>query len=211
MARRRTDWLRSAEAGLLALVWWAMTLAIPLRHLSALGDSEPLARGLFAVALLPIGALVAGLALRSPVWLAGAVPAACLPAFLMEPRLLGEHVYGYPAFALSAIVLALYLVAALRLRTRGAVRSDRRRVEGKLLAVEGVLAVVLLLFAWWAAFDPSVAEKAASAGVEPGSRALSSVVLVVCWLTAAFVVVRRLGLDRPGAPNEANGGGGTAS
>lgn len=92
---------------------WTFVLAIPWIHVHGAwpGPAEPLLLGAIAA---PLAALILGAAVGSDALLLLGFPLLLLPALLTDGALTGRRVYGLDAWAVTACLLGLYLIAALR-------------------------------------------------------------------------------------------------
>lgn len=177
----------------LGLALWAFALLLPWLHLAAPGTARAVADLLREpLLLLPVAALLAGVASGRATWLVTGVPLALLPAVLHDPSLVGERVYGFPAFVLTGAVLAAWValaaqVGAAPVTAAGPARetlSGRVRTAGA--GLTAALVVTFAAFAWWAAFDPGVVWEgggsAEAAAARDHGRSVPALVLIACWL-----------------------------
>jgi len=122
----RSTWEVAIAA--LGLNLWVAFLLLPTLHL----DPQYRGAGAWAVAILALGALAAGLTLRLRVLLVGLYPGALLLGPLVTPRLVGPGIYSRVTFVLMALSFAAYLLATLYLL--GTIDAPPVPAEGRDLA-----------------------------------------------------------------------------
>ena len=175
---------------------WGFVLLLPAVHLGLLAGADRFVRALYAVPLLVLGVAVVR---WHALWLLGFFPVSLLLPALRDPELVGQRVYGFPAFLLTAVALAAFLVAVLAAKggePAGGVRQKRNAADLLQTGVEAALVVLLGLFAWWGAFDPSVvwtpSPAAEVAALRPYGRTLPVLILVGSWLLVVSAVATPL-------------------
>jgi hypothetical protein len=149
----------------LALQVWASLVAVPALFLGAFRGAG------LGLALIPLGALAVGLALRSAPWLLLAFPTALLFPIGAEPRLVGGVLHGPVSFALFASALLAYLGGAAwitwsqevppaertrRLASAGEPVAPRWRRRGRLYVALAVIAALFpMVLLWGVHFSPA--------------------------------------------------------
>lgn len=175
---------------LLGVVFWAFALLVPRLHLLGADGLQTPGHLAFALLFLPLSALVGGVLSGSAGWLLFAVPTLVLPAVLDEPSLVGERIYGFPAFLMTAGALAAYLASAAQLgaslhRSSGArSRASEARRSGVAVVV---LTGALVLLLWGAAFDPGA--RFAGSREPSAGGAFPTVAAIACWSGIVWGVV----------------------